>query len=207
MTLGSEAQKLHLGYLGPKNVSSQCLEPQLQFSQTRPHFLQNSHEMNPIKSWNFEKCCELEVWGLKTILRATQAQKTYQAISRASRIKNLGTHFFVHLIICLCTHSCTSNILPLEQSFVHTQAVTCTLLYTYYNDRNILEWKINLRSISLTINPEPGLGIQAIFHRERNNRQVSCLPRTKQPDNFLATVFESNEHGWYSLVFVGLRQQ
>ena len=52
------------------------------------------------------------------------------------------------------------------------------------------------------MNPEPSLGIQTVFHRERNNIWVSCQPRTKQPDNFLSTVLESNEHGLYFPVFV-----
>ena len=42
-------------------------------------------------------------------------------------------------------------------------------------------------------------------NRERN-RRVSCLPRTKQPDNFLSTKFESNGHGRSFPAFVGLRQ-
>ena len=62
-------------------------------------------------------------------------------------------------------------------------------------------FSVSLRSIPLTINPEPSL----FFCRESNNRQVSCLPRTKQPDNFSSSVFESNEHGWSFPVFVGLR--
>ena len=41
---------------------------------------------------------------------------------------------------------------------------------------------------------------RSLFHS-----QVSCLPRTKQPDNFLSTVFESNEHGTSFPVFAGLR--
>ena len=52
-------------------------------------------------------------------------------------------------------------------------------------------------------NPEPSLGIRTAFYRERNNRRVSCLPRTKQLDNFLSTVFDSNEHGQSFPVFVG----
>ena len=59
----------------------------------------------------------------------------------------------------------------------------------------------------LTINPEPSLGTQTLFYRERNNMQVSCLPRTKQSDNFLSTMFESNEHGRLFPVFVDLRQR
>ena len=73
------------------------------------------------------------------------------------------------------------------------------LTCAYYKD------KVNVRSISLTINPEPSLGIQTLFHKERNNRQVSCLPRTNQPDNFLSTMFQSNEYVWSFPAFVGLR--
>ena len=61
-------------------------------------------------------------------------------------------------------------------------------------------------SLLLTINPEPSLGIQTVIYRERNNRQVFCLTRTKQLDNFPSSVFESSEHGWSFPVFVGLRQ-
>ena len=62
-------------------------------------------------------------------------------------------------------------------------------------------------SLLLTINPEPSLGIQTVIYRERNNRQVFCLTRTKQLDNFPSSVFESSEHGWSFPVFVGLRQR
>ena len=119
---------------------------------------------------------------------------------RASKIRNLGTRIFVHLITCLRTRSCTLHFVLLKQSFVHA-CTSCTSPCTYYKD------KVNVRSIPLTINPEPSLGIQTLFYRERNNRQVSCLPRTKQPDNFLSTMFESNEHGRLFPVFVGLRQR
>ena len=44
---------------------------------------------------------------------------------------------------------------------------------TYY------KYKVNISPVSLTINPEPSLSIQTLFHKERNNTQVSCLPRTK----------------------------
>ena len=57
------------------------------------------------------------------------------------------------------------------------------------------------------MNPEPILGIQTVFYRERNNRRVSDLPRTKQQDNSPSTVFESNEHGPSFPVFASLRQQ
>ena len=77
----------------------------------------------------------------------------------------------------------------------------CTSPCTYYKD------KVNVRSIALTTNPESSLGIQTLFHKERNNRQVSCLPRTNQPDNFLSTMFESNEYGRLFPVFVGLRRE
>ena len=65
--------------------------------------------------------------------------------------------------------------------------LTCTSPCTYYKD------KANVKSIPLTINPEPSLSIQTSFYKEINNRQVSSLPRTKQPDNFLSTIFENSE--------------
>ena len=117
------------------------------------------------------------------------------------KIRNLGTRFFVHLITCLRTRSCTSHFVHLKQSFMHECTLTCISPCTYYKD------KVNVKSIPLTINPEPSLDIQTLFYGKRNNRQVSCLPRTKQPDNFLSTMFESNEHGWSSPVFVSLRQR
>ena len=49
--------------------------------------------------------------------------------------------------------------------------------------------------------PSTQSGCPNCFYRERNNRRVSCLPRTKQPDKFLSTVFESNEHGWSFPIF------
>ena len=48
------------------------------------------------------------------------------------------------------------------------------------------------RSIPLTINPEPSLGIQTVFYREKNNRRVSCLLRTKQPDNSVNCVWKQS---------------
>ena len=70
---------------------------------------------------------------------------------------------------------------------------------------NILEWKVNLRFVLLTINPELSLGIQTVFYREKNNKRLSCLPRTKQPDNFQSTVIESSEDVWSFPVFACLR--
>ena len=100
-------------------------------------------------------------------------------------------------------------------TFCAPQIVICARMYTnvylalhlLQKDKNILEQKVNLRSIPLTINPEPSLGVQTVFHRKRNNRQVSCLPRTTKPDNFPSTVFESSEQGRSFPVFVGLRQR
>ena len=51
------------------------------------------------------------------------------------------------------------------------------------------EQKVNLRFIPLVINAEPSLGMQA------KKETTDGLRRTKQPDNFPSTVFESNEHG------------
>ena len=44
---------------------------------------------------------------------------------RASRVRNLGTRFFVHLITCLHTGLCISNFASLKYLFVHV----CTLTY------------------------------------------------------------------------------
>ena len=117
------------------------------------------------------------------------------------KLETLVHIFFVHLITHLHTQLCTSHFVYLKQLFMHKCTLTCILPCTYYKD------KVNIRSIPLTINPEPSLGIQTLFYRERNNRQVSCLPRTTQPDNFLSTMFESNEHSRPFSVFVGLRQR
>ena len=126
---------------------------------------------------------------------------------RASRIRNLGTRFFVHLITCFRTRSCNSHYVHLKQSFVHVCTLICTSPCTYYQDRNISEQAVNSRSIPLTINPEPSLGIQTVFYKERHNERVFCLPRTKQPDNSPSTVFESNEHGRSLPVFASLKQR
>ena len=48
-----------------KTYPSASPEPWLQFSQTRPHFLQN-HEENPVKIWNLKKFIDLGAWGLGT---------------------------------------------------------------------------------------------------------------------------------------------
>ena len=104
--------------------------------------------------------------------------------SRLQELKILLNVFFVYLITCLRSRSCISHFVHLKQSFVHVSTLTCNSSCTYYKEKNILELSINLRSIPLTINPEPSLGIQTIFYRERNNRQVSCLPIPKQPHNF-----------------------
>ena len=34
----------------------------------------------------------------------------------------------------------------------------------------------------------------SLYWNRNRNRWVSCLPRTKQPDKYLSSVFESNEH-------------
>ena len=56
-----------------------------------------------------------------------------------------------------------------------------------------------------TINP---LTINACIstHFLEKETTGSSLPRTKQPDKFPSTVFESNEYGQSFPVFVGLRQ-
>ena len=49
-----------------KTDPSAIPEPWLQFSQLRPHFLQN-HEENPVKLWNLKKFIDLGAWGLGPI--------------------------------------------------------------------------------------------------------------------------------------------
>ena len=68
---------------------------------------------------------------------------TGKHLCRTSRIRNLGTRFFVYLITCLRTRSCASHFVHLKQSFLHTCTLTCTTPCTYNRDRNILEQKIN----------------------------------------------------------------
>ena len=123
---------------------------------------------------------------------------------RAPRIRNLGTCFFVHLITFFHTRSCTSNFMHFKQLFLYACTLMCTSLCTQYKNGNILEWKVNLRSIPLTINPEPSLDIQTIYYRERKNRRVSCPHRAKQPGNFPSTMFESIEHDWSFLMLTFL---
>ena len=155
------------------------------------------HAVNKITyslKWALDECC----WSFSVLIDLFALN--FVRI-RASKIRNLGTHFLVHLITCLRTWSWNSHFVHLKSLFVQVCTLTCTSPCIYYKD------KANVRSIPLTINPEPSLGIQTSFYKERSNWQVSSLPRTKQPDNFLSTMFESSEHGQSFPVFVGLRQR
>ena len=51
------------------------------------------------------------------------------------------------------------------------------------------------------------LKLKKIVRKSSKIHCFSCLPRTKQPDSFLLTVFESNGHGWSFPVVLGLRWQ
>ena len=119
----------------------------------------------------------------------------YLTLFRASRIRNLSTRFFMHLITCLRTRLCTFHFVHLKQSFLHA----CTLMSTspciYYKDRNILKQKLNLVLFHSPSTQNLVWVSRLFFYRRRNNRRVCCLPRTKQPDNVLSNVFESSEHG------------
>ena len=123
---------------------------------------------------------------------------------RASKIRNLSAAFSVHLITCLCTRSCTSYFLHLKQLFVHACTLTCTSQCTYYKDRNILEQNVNLRSIPLTINPEPSMSIQTFFI-EKETTDGSLIYR--EPNNQLKATSMVNEHGRSFPVLVDLRQR
>ena len=75
--------------------------------------------------------------------------------------------------------------------------LTCTSPCTFYKDRNI-EGKLKVYSthhLDFALHSRTNLGIKTIFYIERNNKQVSYLNRTQQPDNFPSTLFDSNENG------------
>ena len=75
--------------------------------------------------------------------------------------------------------------------------LACTSPCTFYKDRNI-EGKLKVYSthhLDFALHSRTNLGIKTIFYIERNNKQVSYLNRTKQPDNFPSTLFDSNENG------------
>ena len=152
------------------------------------------------------KCWE-QFFVLANILsREKNVIKMYKMSKMSQGFKNQKSWY---MFFGACDSMVAHTIMHI--TFCAPQIVVCAHMYAdmYLVElqRNILEQKVNLRSIPLTMNPEPSLGIQTVFHRERNNIWVSCLPRTKQPDNFLSTVFESNEHGLYFPVFVDLRQK
>ena len=98
---------------------------------------------------------------------------------RALTIRNLGTHFFVNLITCLHTQSCTSHFVHLKQSFMHQCMLMCTLPCTYYKA------KVNVRSIPLTINQnlvwvsrfsfiEKEITDSSLVYLEPNNQTTFC---------------------------------
>ena len=51
-------------------------------------------------------------------------------------------------------------IFPLKKSFVHMCMLMYTAPGTYYKDKNILELKVNLMSIPLTISLEPSVDMR-----------------------------------------------
>ena len=74
--------------------------------------------------------------------------------SRASRIRNLGTLFFLHLITCLRTQLCTSHFVHLKKLFKHVcMLLKCTSLCTYYKDGHVfyLQFTINVFQIYFLI--------------------------------------------------------
>ena len=126
-----------------------------------------------------------------------------EIVFRASRIKYLGTCFFcapnnmfAYMIVYLTF--CAPRIVVRADVYANIYlAVHLLQIYKYF--------RVEGRLKVYKVNPEPSPGIQTVFYRERNNRQVSCLHRTKQSD-FPSTVFVSNEHGQSFPEFVGLRQ-
>ena len=76
---------------------------------------------------------------------------------------------------CFHTRSCTSHFVHFKQSFVPTCMLTCTSPCTYYKDQ------VNVRSIPLTINPEPRLYFiekeitdRSLVYLEPNNQTTFC---------------------------------
>ena len=116
---------------------------------------------------------------------------------RASRIRNFGTRFFCapnNMFVYTIKH------LTFRAPQVGVGTLPCTSPCTYYKDKNILQQKVNLRSIPLTINREPSLGIQTFLQGKVPQK---CLLSTQNQ----TTVFEINDHSWSFSLFVGSRQQ
>ena len=65
MNLAPGPEKLNLGHLGPKGISSEVHKLSSKFKKQDLIFLKN-HTMNAIKLSNLKKILGLGVWGLKT---------------------------------------------------------------------------------------------------------------------------------------------
>ena len=93
-------------------------------------------------------------------------------------MRSLGTRFFCAPNNIFCT---ADNLLCMH-------VLRCAPTKRYFRKEG------KLRVYSNRHQPRAQSGYPDCFYRERNNRLVSSLPRTKQQDNFQLTVFESNEH-------------
>ena len=80
MVLRSEPKKLHLGYLGPKEIPSHKSRTLAPFSPTGLHFLEN-HKLILIKLSYLKKLNELGVWDLETTFGPLQPPKKVQNLS------------------------------------------------------------------------------------------------------------------------------
>ena len=157
---------------------------------------------NVVTNWgsfiiiNWGNCCYK--LGQQLQIRATQGfknQKSWYTVFCAPN--NMFAYTTVHLkflapqiVVCARVQTNVYLAVHLPQSQKHFRAVEGKLR-VYFNRRQ-----------TRTQSGDPDC-----FYREINNRWDPCLPRTKQPDNFLSTEFESSEHGRSFPVFVGLRQQ
>ena len=111
--------------------------------------------------------------------------------------------FFMHLIICLHTRSCTSHFVHLKQSFVNT----CVNLAVHLlQNRNILEQKVNLRSIPLTINLQPSLAVQIVFTGKETTDGSLVYPGPNSQTSFCQLCLKAMNMVGPSQFF-GLRQQ
>ena len=132
--------------INPKNIDDKCFQYVVTVALNYEEIKWNSERVSIIKpftnKWN----------GI-----------TYPSKVTTSKMRNLSTCFFVHLITCLRTRLYTSHFVHLKQLFMHECTLTCTSPCIYYKD------EVNERSIPLSIDQEPSLGIQTFFYRERKN--------------------------------------
>ena len=78
-----------MGYLAcaQRKYPSASPEPWLQFSQTRPHFLQN-HQENPVKLWNLKKIIDL-------------GGQTHRPHTKVNKFFDISKFYWIHLMVMI----------------------------------------------------------------------------------------------------------